>query len=176
MIYNSTRLIAAAFDEHDVKYRIEEIGDSSVIEAGFIVEAGPSVIARFISKGDTNDVAIRVFGLIGKIPDAKRVQVLEACNRLSSTIRFYKFYLDGDSSVNVEADLPLSVDDSCLGECCFELFARLMHILDGEFHVLAEALYGGLAEKREESGKLLRLLGELRGKPLKVPDGEEERD
>lgn len=166
MIYKASTLIAEAFDEHDVKYRIVEMGDASIVEAGFSVNAGPQVVARFISKDDDNDVAVRIFGLICKVPDEKRAAVMEACNTLSRTIRFYKFYLSEESNVNVESDLPVKMDDSCVGECCFELFIRIMKILDDEYHILAEALYRNPAPRERASSDLLRLLGELSEKPI----------
>ena len=166
MIYKASRLIAETFDEHDVKYRVAEIGEASVVEAAFSINAGPQVIARFISNNDENDVAVRVFGLICKIPESKRNAMMEACNTLSRTIRFYKFYLDAENSVNVEADLPVRTDDCCVGECCFELFVRLMKILDDEYPVLAQALYADPAPNEHRSENLLRLLGELRDKTI----------
>lgn len=166
MIYKASRLIAEAFDAHDVKYRIEEMEEASVVEAGFSVNAGPQVVARFISRDDDNDVAVRIFGLICKVPDAKRFAVMEACNTLSRTIRFYKFYINEENSVNVEADLPVRTDDCCVGECCFELFVRIMKILDDEYHVLAQALYADPIPSERKPADLLRLLSELRDKPI----------
>ena len=67
-------------------------------------------------------------------------------------------------------DLPVRVEDSCVGECCFELFVRLMQILDTEFHVLAEALYLGTDARDQGDNALLRLLGELKGNPIPMID------
>ena len=167
MIHKATDLITNTFDAHDVKYRVVEIGDASIVEAGFEVEAGPEVIVRFISNDEDNDVAVRIFGLMHRIPTSKRAEVMEACNTLTAKIRFFKFYLDSSANVNVEADLPVRTDDECLGECCFELFVRIMSILENEYHVLAEALYGVPPEKREPI-ELLRILQDLREKPLVV--------
>jgi len=166
MIHRATELISKTFDEHDVKYRVTEVGDASMVEAAFEVEAGPEAVVRFISNDEDNDVAVRIFGLLHKIPQAKRVDVMEACNTLSAKIRFFKFYLDSNSNVNAEADLPVRTDDECLGECCFELFVRIMSILDNEYHILAEALYSAPAANRQEPSEMLRILQELRDKPL----------
>ncbi len=143
-----------------------------MVEAPFSVNAGPQVVARFISKDEDNDVAVRVFGLVCKVPESRRAAVLEACNQLSREIRFFKFYLDRENSVNVEADLPVRTDDCCVGECSFELFVRLMKILDDEFSVIAQALYTGTFEKRNDPADLLRLLRELKGKPIEITEGE----
>ena len=168
MIHHATELIIKTFDEHDVKYRVTEVGEVSMIEAGFEIEAGPDVVVRYISNDEDNDVAVRIFGLMHRIPTAKRVEVLEACNTLSAKIRIFKFYLDSNSNVNVEADLPVRTDDECLGECCFELFVRIMSILENEYHILAEALYGASSSSKKEPIEMLRILKELRDKPLVV--------
>ena len=166
MIYNATNLIAEAFDAHGIKYDVVEREDASIIDAGFAIDSGPQVIVHFISKDDDNDVAIRIYGLICKISEARRPAVLEACNTLNGKMRFIKFYLDQDDSINVEADLPVQTADSCLGECCFELFIRIMQILDAEFHVLAEALYLGADAREKQDDALLRLLGELKERAI----------
>jgi len=173
MIHQATNLIAETFDRRDVKYRINEAGDSSVVEAGFEVAAGPQVIVRFISNDEDNDVAVRIFGLICRIPESRRTAALEACNRLTGKVRFFKFYLNDEAGVNVEADLPVRTDDGCVGECCFELFVRIMSILDNEFYILTDALYAAPGEQRREPNALLQLLSELRNKPLTVRDNEE---
>ena len=168
MIHKATELIIKTFDEHNVKYRVRELGDISLVEAGFEVEAGPEVVVRYISSDEDNDVAVRIYGLMHKIPSAKRAEVIEACNTLNEKVRFFKFYLDASSNVNVEADLPLRTDDECLGECCFELFVRIMSILENEYHILAEALYGAPNTNKREPIEMLRILQELRDKPLVV--------
>ena len=166
MIHKATELIARCFDEHYVKYRVTEVNDASLVEAAFNVPAGPEVIVRYISNSEENDVAVRVFGLVHRIPPEKRAAVMEACNLLCGKIRFFKFYLTADADVNVEADLPIRTDDDCLGECCFEYFVRLMNILENEYHLIAEAIYRTPQAAGEDSGKVLRLLRELRDKPV----------
>ena len=173
MIHKATELIINSFDERSVKYRVTEVEDASMVEAAFVVEAGPEVVVRYISNDEGNDVAVRIFGLIHRIPSTKRIDVMEACNTLSAKIRFFKFYLDSNSSVNVEADLPVRTDDECIGECCFELFVRIMRILDNEYHILAEALYGDPTNSKREPIDMLRILRELHDKPL-VVNGEPE--
>ncbi len=172
MIHKATDLIVKTFDAHGVKYRVTEVADASMVEAGFEVEAGPEVVVRYISKDEDNDVAVRIFGLMHKIPEAKRVAVMEACNTLSAKIRFFKFYLDTNASVNVEADLPVRTDDDCLGECCFELFVRIMSILENEYHILAEALYGSPSNAKSQPFELLRMLSRLQEKPIVINDAE----
>ena len=172
MMYKATELIAQTFDNHGIKYRVVDAGEASIVEAGFVIDARPDVIVRFISKDDDNDVAIRVFGLVHHIPSSKKLAMMEACNRLNTKIRFLKFYLNSDSDINVDADLPVQTDDQCVGECCFELFIRIMSILNNEYHVLAEALYGNTTEDEDKPLQILRALKELRDTPIVLKDEE----
>ena len=171
MLFHATNLITEAFDRHGIKYHVDEREDVSIVLAGFAIRMGPQIDVRFISNDDDNDVAVRIFGLVCRIPEERRTAALEACNRLSSEIRFFKFYLTAENNVNVEADLPMRTDDCCVGECCFELFVRLMKILDDNFTVIAQAVYAGSIERRNEHSDLFRLLGELRDKPIEVTAG-----
>ncbi len=176
MIYKASSLIAESFAAHSLKYRVVETDAVSIVEAAFCVAAGPQVVARFISRGDGNDVAFRIFGLMCKIPESKRGVMLEACNMLNETIRFFKFYMDGESSINIEADLPARTDDSCVGESCFELFLRAMNILDEKYPVLARAMYTDPGSSSQKHAEILRLLTELRSKPLSYNNMENETE
>lgn len=173
MIFKSTNLISEVFDQREVKYRIDEFESASVIEAAFKVTGGPAVAVRFISNSEKNDVAVRVFGLINEVPEEKRKAVLDACNRLSNEIRFVKFCLDYKFDVNVEYDFLANVSDECIGECCFELFARLMMILDQKFHVLAEALYAeGQDRKADNLLNALKMLQNMQENPISITEKE----
>ena len=141
MIYKATNLISEAFNKLEVKCRVDEFDDASFVAAGFEIDGGPEVVVYYISKDDDNDVEVRVYGLVHKVPFSKRTAVMEVCNQLNENFRNTKFYLSKDSDVNVEADLLVSTDEESLGENCFELFLRFMQVLKDEYHVFAEALY-----------------------------------
>ena len=168
MIHKATQLIMESFDRHGVLYRVTETDEVSAVEAVFDVKAGPEVTARFLSEDEENHVSVRVFGLLHRIPAARRTAALEACNELSEKLRFFKFCLDPCSNVNVETDLPTRTGDDCLGECCFELFVRLMNVLENEYPVLAKAVYNN--DDGQKNRLLLRLLDELHRNPLVLTD------
>ncbi len=172
MICKATNLITKAFDEHGVKYRVDEFEEVSLVAAGFDIDGGPGVIVRFISRDDDNDVAVRVYRLVHKVPMSKRTAVMEACNKLNEKIRHTKFYLSSDSDVNVEADLLVSTDEDSLGENCFELFLRFMRALNEEYHVLAEVLYSSSDRGEYSSLDVLKAIQELQNKPLIISDEE----
>lgn len=158
-MYKATGLIQETFDKKGIKYRIDTAGDAEIVCAGFSIDEGPSVIARFISRDNDNDVALRVLSLINNVPEAKRARVMEACNVLNNKVRYMKFYIDEDGDVNVEFDFPVNVCDECLGEAAYEMFQRIMAILKGEYTLFMKALY--TTEKLEPSG-VRGLLDQLR--------------
>ena len=173
MLFKATNLISESFDQHGVKYRVNEMEKASEIEAGFSIKSGPTVSIRFISSSQNNDVAVRVFGLINQVPEEKRMTVMEACNRLSEEIRFVKFCKNSNADVNVEYDFLTNVSDDCIGECCFEIFARLMSILDQRYHVLMETLYsGGQESKSENLREALKYLQTMQKNPISIKEDE----
>ncbi|MBQ8150885.1 MAG: YbjN domain-containing protein [Clostridia bacterium] len=137
MIHTATRAIQQTFDEKGVKYRIDERGEVSSVEAGFTIENGPNVIIRFISTDDDNDVAIRVLQLL-KVTDAKRDSMLTAINQLNDKFRFLKFVMDDNGNVSVENDLCLCAEN--VGDICFEIFVRSLKIIKDAYPVLMRAL------------------------------------
>lgn len=158
-MYKATGLIQEVFDKKGVKYRVDTAGNAEIVCAGFSIDEGPFVIARFISRDNDNDVALRVLSLINNVPEAKRARVMEACNVLNNKVRYMKFYIDEDGDVNVEFDFPVNVCDECLGEAAYEMFQRIMAILKGEYTLFMKALY--TTEKLEPSG-VRGLLDQLR--------------
>ena len=60
-------------------------------------------------------------------------------NKVNSTYRWVKFYLDDDGDVRVEVDALLD-DDSC-GEECLGLFQRLGNIADDAYPVLMKEIW-----------------------------------
>ncbi len=139
--FNATNLIAETFEKRGIIFDVVSHNDSEQILAGFSVECGPNVIMRFISDGNNNDVAARIFGLITNTPKEKRSRVIEACNMLNNKIRYMKFYLDTEGDINVEYDFPVHSPDNGIGEMAFEIFVRTMKILDSEYSIFMKALY-----------------------------------
>ena len=139
--FNATNLIAETFEERGVKFDVVSHHGSEQLLAGFSVDCGPNVIMRFISRDNDNDVAAGIFGLITNTPTEKRARVMEACNVLNHKIRYMKFYLDTDGDINVEYDFPMHSPDNGIGEMAFEIFARMMHILNSEHSIFMKALY-----------------------------------
>ena len=120
---------------------------------------------RFISRDNDNDVATRIFGLISNTPKEKRTRVMEACNVLNHKIRYMKFYLDTDGDINVEYDFPVHSPDDGIGEMAFEIFVRMMQILDSEYSIFMKALYSDEELDIQEHSvptELMQKLQELR--------------
>lgn len=165
MIYKATNLIAETFDLYDVDYRITEENEVSSVDASFNLESGQEIVVRFISDDEGNNVAIRIFGLVRNVPVLKRAEVMEICSALCAEGRYFKIYLHESGCVNVEADLPARINDDCLGECSYELFARLARTIVTEFHRFKEVMLGKSERSLSNPLELLRVLNELRDQP-----------
>ena len=60
---------------------------------------------------------------------------------MNHKVRFAKFVLDNDGDINVEYDFPLKSSDDCVGEIAFEIFVRMMQILDEHYSIFMKAMY-----------------------------------
>lgn len=139
--FKPTNLIAETFEERNVKFNVVRYPSSEQLLAGFSIDCGPNVIIRFISNSNDNAVQVCVAGLISKIPKEKKVRIMEACNALNCKYRYVKFFLDTDGSISVKYDFLECSPDDGIGEMAFELFARMMRILDSDYNVFMKALY-----------------------------------
>lgn len=143
--FKAMRLIADVFDRNDLHYtsysKCFDGQKHETIEVHFPVDCGPEVTMRFICKEDGNDVAIRIFGLLTRIPIEKRFRILEACNALNEKSRYPKFYLDTDGDVNVECDIPSRCSDNCVGEVAYEMLRYTSYLLDDEYETFMKYLY-----------------------------------
>ena len=150
--FNPIRLIAETFIKKDIKFRVNEHEASEDIEAGFGIDNGPSVIVRFISRDDDNNVAVRIFSLINNVSESKRPRMLALINDLNHKLRFLKFNLDSDGDVNIEYDMPLHTADDCLGEMAYELFMHMMFVTEREYGQFMKVLY--TSEPDSESSEI----------------------
>lgn len=163
--FKATKLIAETFEKRGVKFDVVSHHGSEQLLAGFSVECGPNVIMRFISRDNDNDVAARIFGLIANTPKEKRARLMDACNVLNHKIRYMKFYLDTDGDINVEYDFPVHSPDDGIGEMAFEIFVRMMQILDSEYSIFMKALYSDEEldiQSHSVPAELMQKLQELR--------------
>lgn len=139
--YKATGLIVKQFEAKDIKFAVNTRDNIEEIRAGFPIDMGPSVIVKFFSRDNDNDVLMRVFGVVSNIPQSKRAAALRACNEINQKARFLKFRIDDDGDINVDYDFPLSLSDACVGPVAYEMFVRTMQILDKNYSIIAQALY-----------------------------------
>lgn len=162
-MYHSIHLLTEAFDAHELKYQVFEQGQIQDIRVPFGINNGPFVDVRYISFNRGNDIAVRVMNLANKVPQETRMKVLEAINLLNNKYRFIKFNMDPENNVHVEYDFPTCSGDESLGEMGFEVFVRIMQILNDGYILIAKALYSNddlpSAEKNASGSEdLLKLL------------------
>lgn len=174
-MFKATSLICEIFDQRSVRYQVIDTEKLSVVDAGYNIEGGPTVRVQFFSSNDENDVQIRLFGLMHKVPDGKRAALLEACNRVNREMRYYKFFLDKDGDLIGQGDVPAKISEGDIGECCFEMFIRAIQILTKCYHYFPEAMYGGAPEEKSETLlNALSALKDLRDHPITLPQDQQE--
>ena len=115
-------------------------------------------------------MSVQILGLMRNIVPEKRTDILEACNTLNAKVRFLKFYIHNDDLIG-EYDIPSSVSDECLAECCVEIFIRTLQILHTEYHYFPEAIYcDDPREKGSAAVELLNAINELQRNPVQVSE------
>ena len=139
--FKAIDLVAEAFEKHGFKFRIYKSEDQGELVVGFPIEGGSTILVKYILRGDGNDIAVRVFGLLTRIPPEKRMRVLEACNALNAEYRFLKFNIDSDGDLNVDYDFLMSCADVCVGEMGFEICVRTVKILNEKYGELLKLLW-----------------------------------
>lgn len=83
-------------------------------------------------------VALRCWSF-GKVPDGKRIQMLEACNSLNNEYRWVKFYIDDDG--DIAASLDAVIDISTVGAECIQLVSRMVSIYDKAYPKLMKEVW-----------------------------------
>ena len=169
-MHTAVEAITEVLERNSIKYRIIEKQDTSFIETWYNIDCGPSVRIVFISSGNKNDVQIRIYGIMNKIPTEKRSDILEACNQVNGRMRFFKFFVDEDNDLMGFYDLPAGSANDNVGKCCFELLIRAVQILNDCYHYFPEAVYGSSA--KADFTNTLSALKYLRDHPIQVPKTE----
>ena len=175
MVHKTTRLIAHAFDESGIKYKLEEVDNYSIITAAYDIEAGPTVSVNFISDSDMNDVIVYIHGLLHRVPASKRSSLLETLNTIHKNSPVFTFYLDDSSTVNVKTELPYGVADCCIGTLCRNLYFLSMIVLQDIYPVLANALYSS-NETKPISSELVAFLREMKKNPIPIDSEQSNND
>lgn len=140
-MFKATRLISEKFEDDGIKYQIKEVENASYIETIFRINNGPLVIVRYISRDESNDVAVRIYKLIGNVSPEKKDKIVQIANECNNSYRYFKFIIDESNDLNVEYDFPLSIPDESVGLVAMECIIRLMHLLDEAYARFMQALW-----------------------------------
>lgn len=124
MVYHATEIIAAKFDEMDLKYSIREAGTLSLVEL-FIGGENVNVKFNFISFDNDNDVKV-LTGSFAKFPESKLSVGYKLINDLNKEYKCLKFTIDSDGDVSAQYDFPLRTTDESLSEFAGEMLARFV--------------------------------------------------
>ena len=138
-MFQATELVYEALLRKDVKCRIREAGNMSLVEAGFSGRNFADVRLFFISNSDGNDVAVRAANLV-KFPPERLDKIYAACNDVNRRYRYAKFVVDtAKNVVNMEIDIPSRCEN--VGTVAEEMLVRALSILDAVYPQLMQATW-----------------------------------
>lgn len=123
-------------DQHGVKYHLWEDGDTVSVTYDMRSGATLTVHLHFDEDGD-GKVDMSVVHL-GKFSAERLVAGLLTCNDLNQNFRWVKFYLDSDNEACARCDAIIDLET--VGDECFELMQRMLHIVDDALPDLKRAL------------------------------------
>ena len=139
MVYQASQAIYDALKAHDLECGIEARDAFSAVHVG-VNTTNASFEARFISRSDENDVALRIFNLL-KFPPERLESMLIAVNNCNYRFRFLRFSVDTKNySVDASFDFTLATDD--IGEAAYELLMRSAGIIDDSYPDLMKEIAG----------------------------------
>ena len=139
MVYPATQAIYDALKAHDLECGIEARDEFSAVHVG-INTKNASFEARFISRSEENDVALRIFNLL-KFPEERTESMQLAVNSCNVKFRYLRFSLDTrNNSVDASYDFTMATDD--IGEAAYELLMRSAGIIDDSYPDLMKEFSG----------------------------------
>lgn len=77
---------------------------------------------------------------IVSVQTERYAQLLSVCNECNTQFRWAKFYIDNDSDLMVECDVPLR--ETSVGDECVEVVMRLADIIDSAYGDIMRAAWG----------------------------------
>ena len=140
MIYKATKLVAAAFEQENLKHAVRETEAFSFVDASFTGN-NCTVRIRFINSDDDNDVKVLTENF-AKFPASKRAKGLELINDLNRHYKYVKFAIDDDGDLTAQYDLPVSADDENLGKMVIEIAMRCAKIVDDSYPKIMQSIWG----------------------------------
>ncbi|MCR4760417.1 MAG: YbjN domain-containing protein [Oscillospiraceae bacterium] len=139
MVYQATQVIYDAMKEHNLECGMEARDEFSAVHIGINTES-TSFEARFISRSDENDVALRIFNLL-KFPPERTESMLLAVNECNFKYRFLRFVVDTKNNA-VDACYDFTGHSGIFGETAYELLLRSASIIDNCYPVLMHEISG----------------------------------
>ena len=85
---------------------------------------------HFFFDKDGKSVTMRVFRLFA-VPIDKKLQIMEVMNDANKDYRWAKFFIDGESWMNIQIDAVINAENA--GPICLELMIRTSQIIDATY-------------------------------------------
>lgn len=137
-MYPAAEEIIEQFEERDIRFRVQELEESTRISADVLVDY-TSFTVVFISDNEENDISVRVPHFV-RFLEKDRAEVLRVSNEMNGKYRFCKFTVNSElGSVAIEYDFPEKTGS--IGAAAVELFQRIMQIAEEAFPFYMRAIW-----------------------------------
>lgn len=137
-MYPAAEEIIERFEEKDIRFRVQEVEETTRISADVIVDY-TSFTVVFITDDEENDVSVRVPHFV-RFLEKDYAKMLRVSNDMNGKYRFCKFSVKRDvGSVAIEYDFPANTGN--IGAAAVEVFRRVMQIAEEAFPFFMRAIW-----------------------------------
>lgn len=138
-MYKVLETIGEALGEHNIKYGVNTKDNMQALLVAVNGKSAPRVNVAIMASADINDATFRAPNC-AKFEEDKREVALDVLNRFNQKYRFIKFVLEDSNTVTAIADLPMKATNT--GAVGYELFIRLVSVVDAAYADLMRAVWG----------------------------------
>ena len=139
MIYKATKLIQSDFKTAGIKCNSRELGNFSMVEAGFTGK-NCTVMIRFISVDDGNGVKALTENF-AKFSRQRLSAGYEVVNGLNQKYKYAKFTMTKDGEICADYDFPVTIKDDEVGKVAVEIVLRFAQIVDEAYPEIMKNAY-----------------------------------
>ncbi len=127
-------------DEKGLRYEYFERkeGRNEAVRIGYKAENAESISVMFFFDDNERSINVKSFSIV-KVPADKLLDIYVLLNGLNCEYRWVKFYVDDDNEVTVSGDAI--IDLNSVGEECFEMMLRYIHIIDEVYPRLMKTIW-----------------------------------
>ena len=128
------QLVIDYFTSKELQFETREIPDGGVV----VHVPFKDLSINMIFNGEKGEY-LSFYYQVASVPDEKLANLIVVCNKLNSTYKWLKFYVDDDKDIMAQDDAILTEENA--GDETFELLFRGIKIVNDVKPIIMKAIY-----------------------------------